>query len=63
MEKISGLLRKCATHPENELGEEETKFRNVSGVERKDYDLLTARPGYPGKTTNGGKLLIRLLNT
>ena len=54
MEKLSSLLRRCAVHPEIELGEENTKFRNVNGVERKYYDLLTARPGYPGNATNGG---------
>ncbi|HAT1143345.1 TPA: hypothetical protein I8V12_002483, partial [Corynebacterium striatum] len=56
IEKLSSLLRRCAVHPEIELDEEDTKFRNVNGVERKYYNSLTARPEYPGKATNGGKI-------
>jgi 5-methylcytosine-specific restriction protein A len=50
--EVSRLLQKMSIHPEEVRGD---KFRNPNGVGRKIADLVTNRPGYPGKPTNGGR--------
>lgn len=51
--RLSEVLRKRNLHALNPLDD---KYRNLAGVKRKYQDLLSTRPGYPGKPTNGGKL-------
>lgn len=50
--EVSRLLQEMSIHPEGVRGD---KFRNPNGVGRKIADLVTNRPGYPGKPTNGGR--------
>jgi 5-methylcytosine-specific restriction enzyme A len=50
--ELSGLLQKMDIHPPEVRGD---KFRNLNGVVRKTADIATARPGYLGSTTNGGR--------
>lgn len=52
-ERISEALRRKKLHPFDATDE---KYRNSAGVKRKYQDILSNRPGYPGKPTNGGKL-------
>jgi 5-methylcytosine-specific restriction enzyme A len=50
--KLSELLQKMDIHPPEVRGD---KFRNTNGVVRKTADIATARPGYQGIKTNGGR--------
>jgi 5-methylcytosine-specific restriction protein A len=50
--ELSRLLGLMSIHPAEVRGD---KFRNPNGVGRKTADLVTNRPGYPGKPTNGGR--------
>lgn len=51
--RISEALRRRNLHG---LAPVNDKYRNLAGVKRKYQDLLSNRPGYPGKPTNGGRL-------
>jgi 5-methylcytosine-specific restriction protein A len=50
--ELSQLLQKMDIHPLEVRGD---KFRNPNGVGRKTADIATARPGYQGGKTNGGR--------
>jgi 5-methylcytosine-specific restriction protein A len=50
--ELSQLLQTMDIHPLEERGD---KFRNPNGVGRKAADIATARPGYQGGKTNGGR--------
>jgi 5-methylcytosine-specific restriction protein A len=50
---LSDLLRLLPIHPPEIRG---PKFRNPNSVQRKTADLASARPGYTGATTKGGRL-------
>jgi len=50
--ELSELLQKMDIHPPEVRGD---KFRNTNGVVRKTADIATARPGYQGIKTNGGR--------
>jgi 5-methylcytosine-specific restriction enzyme A len=50
--ELSQLLQKMGIHPLEVRG---GKFRNPNGVGRKTADIATARPGYQGGKTNGGR--------
>lgn len=50
--ELSQLLRRMSVHPAEVRGD---KFRNPNGVGRKTADLVTNRPGYSGRPTNGGR--------
>jgi 5-methylcytosine-specific restriction protein A len=50
--ELSRLLQKMDIYPIEVRGD---KFRNPNGVGRKTADIATARPGYQGGKTNGGR--------
>jgi 5-methylcytosine-specific restriction protein A len=50
--ELPQLLQKIDIHPIEVRGE---KFRNPNGVGHKTGDIVTARPGYPGRRKNGGR--------
>jgi 5-methylcytosine-specific restriction protein A len=52
VQELSILLRKLPIHPEADRPE---NFRSPDSVSRKTTDLRTARAGYSGKSTRGGK--------
>lgn len=51
--ELSDLLRMMPIHPPEKRAPE---FRNLDSVQRKTADLATARPGYTGAKTKGGRL-------
>jgi 5-methylcytosine-specific restriction enzyme A len=50
--ELSQLLQEMDIYPLEVRGD---KFRNPNGVGRKTGDIATARPGYQGVKTNGGR--------
>lgn len=51
--ELSELLQRMPIHPQETRGPD---FRNPNSVQRKTADLATARPGYDGAMTRGGRL-------
>lgn len=50
--ELSELLKRLPLHPLNIRRE---NFRNTNSVVRKTADIVTSRPGYPGRPTKGGR--------
>jgi len=50
--ELSELLQRMSIYPLEVRGD---KFRNANGVARKTGDIATARPGYRGLPTHGGR--------
>lgn len=50
--RLSRILRAANFVPAEDQDE---KFRNPNGVQRKMNDLMSAHPAYPGKATKGGR--------
>lgn len=51
--ELSQMPQKIGIHPTGLRGD---KFRNPNVVGHKTGDIVTARPGYPGRRKNGGRL-------